>query len=47
MLRGERLEELGDVVLHLTGDGQGVGDVEVQGPQAGVLAVFQLVGRVS
>src|SRR6202008_1780900 len=42
MLRGEGVQELSDVVLDLAGDGEGVGDVEVAGPRAGVLAVFQL-----
>ena len=41
------MQELGHVVLHLAGDRQGVGDVEVESPQAGVLAVFQLVGGIS
>jgi hypothetical protein len=41
------VEELSGVVLDLAGDGQGLRDVEIQGPQAGVLAVFELeAGRL-
>jgi hypothetical protein len=36
MLRGEGVEELGDVVLDLASDGEGAGDVEVEGPEPGV-----------
>jgi hypothetical protein len=43
MLRGESLQELSHVVLDLAADGQGLRDVEIEGPQAGIPAVLELV----